>query len=150
MGDAPLVELTGLTLTPKKVDLEVGKSYQLSAVKEPANAEGSLTWTSSKPAVAAVDQSGKVTAKGEGTATITVTCGTKSAACTVTVSKPLVPEVPGTSFTDVPAGAYYEEAVGWAVEKGITNGTSGTTFSPDDTCTRGQIVTFLYRLAQTK
>ena len=147
VGDAPLVELTGLTLTPKKVDLEVGKTYQLSAVKEPANAEGSLTWTSSKPAVAAVDQSGKVTAKGEGTATITVTCGTKSAACTVTVSKPLVPEVPGTSFTDVPAGAYYEEAVGWAVEEGITKGTSDSTFTPDGVCTRAQAVTFLWRAA---
>ena len=147
VGDAPLVELTGLTLTPKKVDLEVGKSCQLSAVKEPANAEGSLTWTSSKPAVAAVDKSGKVTAKGEGTATITVTCGTKSAACTVTVSKPLVPEIPGTSFTDVPAGAYYEEAVGWAVEKGITKGTSESTFTPDGVCTRAQAVTFLWRAA---
>lgn len=147
VGDVPLVELTGLTLTPKKVDLEVGKTCQLSAVKEPANAEGSLTWTSSKPAVAAVDKSGKVTAKGEGTATITVTCGTKSAACTVTVSKPLVPEVPGTSFTDVPAGAYYEEAVGWAVEKGITKGTSDSTFTPDGVCTRAQAVTFLWRAA---
>ena len=147
VGDVPLVELTGLTLTPKKVDLEVGKTYQLSAVKEPANAEGSLTWTSSKPAVAAVDQTGKVTAKGEGTATITVTCGTKSAACTVTVSKPLVPEVPGTSFTDVPTGAYYEEAVGWAVEKGITKGTSDSTFTPDGVCTRAQAVTFLWRAA---
>ena len=147
VGDAPLVELTGLTLTPKKVDLEVGKSYQLSAVKEPANAEGSLTWTSSKPAVAAVDKSGKVTAKGEGTATITVTCGTKSAACTVTVSKPLVPEVPGTSFTDVPTGAYYEEAVGWAVKEGITKGTSDSTFTPDGVCTRAQAVTFLWRAA---
>lgn len=147
VGDVPLVELTGLTLTPKKVDLEVGKSYQLSAVKEPANAEGSLTWTSSKPAVAAVDKSGKVTAKGEGTATITVTCGTKSATCTVTVSKPLVPEVPGTTFTDVPAGAYYEEAVGWAVEKGITKGTSDSTFTPDGVCTRAQAVTFLWRAA---
>lgn len=147
VGDAPLVELTGLTLTPKKVDLEVGKTYQLSAVKEPANAEGSLTWTSSKPAVAAVDKSGKVTAKGEGTATITVTCGTKSAACAVTVSKPLVPEVPGTTFTDVPAGAYYEEAVGWAVEKGITKGTSDSTFTPDGVCTRAQAVTFLWRAA---
>ena len=147
VGDAPLVALTGLTLTPKKVDLEVGKTCQLSAVKEPANAEGSLTWTSSKPAVAAVDNSGKVTAKGEGTATITVTCGTKSASCTVTVSKPLVPEVPGTSFTDVPTGAYYEEAVGWAVKEGITKGTSDSTFTPDGVCTRAQAVTFLWRAA---
>ena len=60
------------------------------------------------------------------------------------------PAVAGSTFSDVAADAYYRTAVAWAVEKGITNGTSGTTFSPDDTCTRGQIVTFLYRLAQTK
>ena len=60
------------------------------------------------------------------------------------------PAAAGSTFSDVAADAYYSAAVAWAVEKGITNGTSGTTFSPDDTCTRGQIVTFLYRLAQTK
>lgn len=49
------------------------------------------------------------------------------------------------SFTDVPAGAGYAQAVAWAVSKGITNGTSATTFSPDKTCTRAEIVTFLYR-----
>ena len=48
-------------------------------------------------------------------------------------------------FTDVKADQYYYKAVLWAVEKGITKGTSDTRFSPDSTCTRGQIVTFLYR-----
>ena len=48
-------------------------------------------------------------------------------------------------FEDVEDGAYYEEAVQWAVSKEITNGTSETTFEPDSPCTRGQIVTFLYR-----
>ncbi|MBR5328947.1 MAG: InlB B-repeat-containing protein [Firmicutes bacterium] len=48
-------------------------------------------------------------------------------------------------FTDVVKGSYYEKAVLWAAEKGITAGTSATTFSPDDPCTRGQIVTFLWR-----
>ena len=48
-------------------------------------------------------------------------------------------------FTDVKEGTYYYKAVLWAVEKGITNGTSETTFEPDETCTRGQIVTFLWR-----
>ena len=48
-------------------------------------------------------------------------------------------------FTDVASGEYYTDAVLWAVEKGITDGTSETTFSPADPCTRGQIVTFLYR-----
>ena len=50
-----------------------------------------------------------------------------------------------TSFSDVPKDAADATAVDWAVEKGITNGTSATTFSPNDTCTRAQIVTFLWR-----
>ena len=50
-----------------------------------------------------------------------------------------------SSFTDVPASAYYAKAVEWAVENGITNGMTETTFAPDATCTRGQSVTFLYR-----
>ena len=52
---------------------------------------------------------------------------------------------PVTQFTDVPGSAYYAGAVAWAVEKGITTGTSETTFSPNDTCTRAQVVTFLWR-----
>ena len=54
------------------------------------------------------------------------------------------------TFVDVPENAYYAPAVAWAVEKGVTEGTSATTFSPDDACTRAQIVTFLYRAAQVK
>ena len=50
-------------------------------------------------------------------------------------------------FTDVSAGSYYEDAVIWAVEKGITTGTDATHFSPDGICTRAQIVTFLWRAA---
>lgn len=50
-----------------------------------------------------------------------------------------------SSFTDVPANAYYAKAVAWAVENGITNGMTETTFAPNATCTRGQSVTFLYR-----
>lgn len=55
------------------------------------------------------------------------------------------PSAGTASFTDVPSGADYAQAVAWAVEKGVTSGTSSTTFSPDSICTRGQIVTFLYR-----
>ena len=50
-----------------------------------------------------------------------------------------------SSFTDVPASAYYAKAVAWAVENGITNGMTATMFAPDATCTRGQSVTFLHR-----
>ena len=50
-------------------------------------------------------------------------------------------------FTDVPAGSYYEDAVIWAVDKGITTGTGATTFNPNGICTRAQAVTFLWRAA---
>ena len=50
-------------------------------------------------------------------------------------------------FIDVPAGSYYEDAVIWAVDKGITTGTGNGRFSPDAPCTRAQIVTFLWRAA---
>ena len=52
-------------------------------------------------------------------------------------------------FADVAAGAYYHDAVLWAVENGITSGTSATTFGPNATCTRAQIVTFLWRAQGT-
>ena len=55
-----------------------------------------------------------------------------------------------TVFSDVPADSYYADAVAWAVENGVTNGTSETTFGPADSCTRAQIVTFLYRAYQGK
>ena len=55
------------------------------------------------------------------------------------------PTIKTTSFTDVKAGSYYEKAVLWAVENGITAGTTKNTFSPNDACTRAQIVTFLWR-----
>jgi len=50
-----------------------------------------------------------------------------------------------SGFTDVPADADYAYAVSWALENGITNGTTETTFGPNEVCNRGQIVTFLYR-----
>ena len=53
-----------------------------------------------------------------------------------------------TAFTDVSADAYYAEAVAWAAANAITSGTSETTFSPEDSCTRGQAVTFLYNYAK--
>ena len=59
---------------------------------------------------------------------------------------PVSTEMP---FTDVTAGTYYYDAVLWAVENGITSGTSATTFAPDAVCTRAQIVTFLWRSQST-
>ncbi len=55
-----------------------------------------------------------------------------------------------TAFSDVAADAYYASAVAWAVENGVTTGVGGGLFAPKDTCTRAQIVTFLYRAYQGK
>ena len=55
------------------------------------------------------------------------------------------PAADETPFTDVQMNAYYYKAVLWAVENGVTQGTSATKFSPNATCTRAQVVTFLYR-----
>ena len=57
------------------------------------------------------------------------------------------PETVENPFVDIAEDAYYYKAILWAAEKGITDGTSKTAFSPDDTCTRAQIVTFLWREA---
>ncbi|MBE6949731.1 MAG: hypothetical protein E7451_00150 [Ruminococcaceae bacterium] len=51
----------------------------------------------------------------------------------------------GLPFTDVPAGAWYEAPIAWAVENGITNGLTATEFGPNAACNRAQVVTFLYR-----
>lgn len=61
---------------------------------------------------------------------------------------PTTPTTPGstsTPFTDVPAGSYYHDAVLWALENGVTTGVTANQFQPNATCTRGQVVTFLWR-----
>ena len=210
-------------------------TVQLIANVTPDNTADSVTWSSDNEAVATVNESGLVTAVSNGSATITVTAGNVSAACTVTVTtytsgggssddddptySVTLPKnvkggevktshryaeqgntvtitvdpdkgyeldeltvtdskgreldltdkgngkytfkMPGTrvevevsfklietepeapAFADVPASAYYADEVKWAVEQGITSGTSTTTFSPDMSCTRAQIVTLL-------
>ena len=50
-----------------------------------------------------------------------------------------------TTFTDVAESDYFSGAVNWAVENGITNGRTETTFAPNGNCKRGEVVTFLYR-----
>lgn len=72
-----------------------------------------------------------------------------ASASSTTPSTPGTPSTPSTpaspAFTDVAATAYYAESVAWAVERGITSGTTATTFSPNNTCTTAQILTFLWR-----
>ena len=112
--EAPVIELTGVTVAPTKVNLELNATYQLSAVKEPVNAAGSLIWESSNPGVATVDSTGKVTAKAQGTAIITVSCGDKKDTCTVTVDhqhdysgQPYLYLDPGNHYQECKAGDGY-------------------------------------------
>ena len=112
--EAPVIELTGITVAPTKVNLELNATYQLSAVKEPVNAAGSLNWESSNTGVATVDSNGKVTAKAQGTAIITVSCGDKKATCTVTVDhqhdysgQPYLYLDPGNHYQECKAGDGY-------------------------------------------
>ena len=83
----------------------------------------------------------KLTDKGNGKYTFTMPGGK------VTVSAEFVEEQAASIFADVPADAYYAKAVEWAVKKGITNGKANGLFGSNDPCTRGQIVTFLWRAA---
>ena len=112
--EAPVIELTGVTVAPTKVNLDLNATYQLSAVKEPVNAAGSLVWESSNPGVATVDSTGKVTAKAQGTAIITVSCGDKKDTCTVTVDhqhdysgQPYLYLDPGNHYQECKAGDGY-------------------------------------------
>ena len=83
----------------------------------------------------------KLTDNGNGKYTFTMP-GSK-----VTVSAEFVEEQAASIFADVPTDAYYAKAVEWAVKKGITNGKANGLFGSNDPCTRGQIVTFLWRAA---
>ena len=65
----------------------------------------------------------------------------------VEITPSFVKQTPSQAFVDVKTGDYFYDAVQWAVGKGITNGTSAETFSPEAPCTRAQIVTFLWRAA---
>ena len=83
----------------------------------------------------------KLTDKGDGKYTFTMP-GSK-----VTISTEFVEEQAASTFTDVPTDAYYAKAVEWAQKLGITNGKTDALFGSNDPCTRGQIVTFLWRAA---
>ena len=95
-------------------------------------------------AVAWAVENGITLGTGDGTFSPNATC---TRAQSVTFLYRTLGTAPTTvnSFTDVTADAFYADAVAWAVESGVTNGTTDSTFSPNNGCTRAQIVTFLYR-----
>ena len=126
---------------------------------------GTITYTSSNPTVATVDETGKVTIRGIGTTTITATAAgsenynTASASylLTVTSATPVTPSEPAknpfnpdagkTKFVDVSDNAWYASAINYVVDKGLMNGTGDNKFSPNADTTRGMIVTILARLS---
>ena len=123
---------------------------------------GEITYESSNESVAKVNAAtGEVTIVGVGTAVIAATAAGSdnydeaSASYTLTVSRRASATTPdpepepddGLPFTDVPKSAYYYDAVDWAVGKEITDGVSATQFAPYASCTRAQIVTFLWHAA---
>jgi len=141
-----------------------GSSSSSSSVKTNSATGGKVTLSSSSAAqgdkvtltvkpdagyelssVTVKDNSGKtvtLTQVGENQFTFIMPAGA------VTVTPVFVKSIaPAVSFSDVPSGAYYYDAVQWAIEKGITNGTGADTFSPNAACTRAQMVTFLWRAA---
>jgi hypothetical protein len=129
-----------ITLNIKNAATTIARPVQLSATVLPENAEDrSVRWSSSDEAVAAVDANGKVTGKKPGTVVITAeTVNGLKATCNVRIL-----------FTDVADSTrYFFDSVYWAVDKNITVGYGGVDlFSPNYPVTRGQLVTFLYRLA---
>lgn len=160
-----------VTVTAKPVPIEtialrdaavsVGGTIQLEPVFTPADTtQRDVIWTSSDRTTATVDANGRVRGVAEGKVTITVTSTADrniTASCTVTVTKNLsdagLAAIIGAlgngslPFNDVTVWDYFYDAVKWAVDRGITSGTSRYTFSPDAPCTRAQVVTFLWRAA---
>ena len=157
------VPVTTIKLSANKLFLGLNSSQKLSVAVSPFNATNKeLKWSSSDPLVASVSADGTVTGRGYGTAIITVEAKDGSgvkATCMVMVMPSVLfaseredcpggESCPSRAFTDVPApGNWAHMPIDWAVETKITAGTSATTFSPDDACTRAQVVTFLWRAA---
>lgn len=123
-----------VTVSPKRADK--GDTVTITVKPDKGYELDELTVT---------DKSGdtiKIKDKGNGKFTFTMP-GSKVTVETSFKQIDAEPEIP--AFADVPADAYYADAVAWAVRKGITTGTGANTFGPDLSCTRAQMVTFLWR-----
>lgn len=130
--------VTGGTVRVSPTSASEGNKVTITATPKSGYEVGSVTVT---------DKDGKqvtVTSAGDNKYTFTMP-KSKVDVKVEFVRQQTQPTTPSTDFVDVPSGAFYADAVVWAVEQGITSGTSATTFSPNSDCTRAQIVTFLYR-----
>ena len=130
---APSAKNGDVTVSPKNASK--GDRVTITVKPDSGYEVGSVTVLDSK------GNELKLTDKGDGKYTFTMP-GSK-----VTVTAEFVEEQAASIFADVPADVYYAKAVEWAVKKGITNGKANGLFGSNDPCTRGQIVTFLWRAA---
>lgn len=105
--ESETISVSKIVLSKTKLSLKVGDSFILKATVSPSDAtDKTLTWKSSNDSVATVDSKGKVTAKGPGTAKITVTAGGKTATCTVTVTKTITYSVEWVKVEESSIGQY--------------------------------------------
>ena len=124
-----------------------GGKFSFFGSKPNANAKPTST-ASVKPTATAAGAAANVkpTTSVKPTTTASVKPTTTGAARpTAAANASHVANAPKSKFTDVPSGAYYAEAVEWAVRKGITTGTTETTFTPNNPCHRGHVATFIWR-----
>jgi hypothetical protein len=152
---------TTTTVVPEKYDINIGDTSNGTVTASSTSAEKDETVTLTvTPAdgyeldtITASDANStalELTENSDGTYTFTMPESDVNVSATfkAKAEEPEEPETPSEKkFTDVPEGAYYYDPVYWAVENGITAGTSDTTFTPDGICTRAEVVTFLYRQA---
>lgn len=138
--------LTDIELDTDELSLSTNESGQLSASTSPSNAGEEITWTSSDPSVATVDETGKVTALRYGTATITAsnTDGSIASSCEI---KTLFYDVAGSNVKGDSDYQYYYDPVYWAADNGITTGYDRVYFGPKQECTRAEMMIFLWRMA---
>ena len=123
------------SISKTSMKLAAGKSDTLTLYYESGSAVTNATWSSSDESVAKVDGNGTVTAIKYGSATITGRSRGKGLSCSVNVL-----------FSDVAdETAYFYAPVYWAAASGITSGSSPSTFSPYNACTRAQVMAFLYK-----
>lgn len=131
--EKPEIKMESLSI-PSSVIIKASTPVTLAAEVTPEDTTDHITWESSDPSVLTVDEDGVMTGLHRGTVTVTASCGELVSRCQVTIR-----------FADVDESAYYYNDVLWAVETDTTKGVSDILFAPEQTCTRAQLVTFLWR-----
>lgn len=129
------ISLEDFSVEESSIEIKGNENYQLKIEYRPKNATERPKWSSEDEKIATVDDSGNITGTGIGRTRIVGVWNEKKFEVDVVVN-----------FSDVNEDKYYYEPVYWALENGITSGMTATDFMPDSTCTRAQIVTFLWKI----